>query len=96
MMASQGQTGQSEFKKLNTIMESSIHRERFLTGARGLGPNTEMLVLARHLLPFMKRLLANGQVIGVLPDSEHGSHGAVVILLFSIVDDLVRLIFRCK
>ena len=51
-------------------MESSIHRERFLTGARGLGPNTEMLVLARHLLPFMKRLLANGQVIGVLPDSE--------------------------
>jgi hypothetical protein len=36
----------------------------------GPGPKTGVLLLVRHLLPFMKRLLANGQVIGVLPDSE--------------------------
>src|SRR6266849_7732102 len=37
---------------------------------RDPGPRTGMLLLAGHLLPFVKCLLANRQLVSVLPDSE--------------------------
>src|SRR6266403_2473200 len=37
---------------------------------RDPGPNTGMLLLAGHLLPLVKCLLANRQVVSILPDSE--------------------------